>query len=53
MQQIENSTQNKKASKFENFFIYYPIWLGIESGNQTFGDELDFDVGEIEHLLAI
>jgi len=36
MQQIENSTQNKKASKFENLFIYYPIWLGIVYIFQTF-----------------
>jgi len=35
MQQIENSTQNKKASKFENFFIYYPIWLGMSPSTGT------------------
>lgn len=26
-------------------------WLGIGSGNQTFGEELDFDVREVEQIL--
>jgi hypothetical protein len=43
------SLKNNKKPQQEVFYAAC-AWLGIRVGNQTFEDELDFDISELEPI---
>jgi hypothetical protein len=42
---------NRERSRGSVALVQITSWQGLTSGNITFADELDFDVGEIRCLL--
>lgn len=52
-QTVQNDDDNKgQKSKKALESALTAIWLGIQYVNQTFEDELDFDVSELDPIFA-